>query len=123
MKARNVASEVGLAITASSLRRVVTPHLREHVHHTRARQKIDLSTHRVKEHTRMANKKWQDMSTAQKTRIVLQPMVHLGLLAAVLMDIRRRAPDRIRGSRRLWTVAAFVQPVGPISYFLFGRKR
>jgi hypothetical protein len=123
MMARNVARQVSLAITASSLKRFVTPHLREQVHYTTERQKIESGTHRVKEHTMMANKKWQDMSTAQKTRIVLQPMVHLGLLAAVLIDIRRRAPDRLRGSRRLWTVAAFVQPVGPISYFLFGRKR
>ncbi len=90
--------------------------------HTKARQKIGSGTH-WKEHTMLGHKKWRDMSTAQKTRIVLQPMVHLGLLAAVLLDIRRRAPDRIRGSKRLWRVAAFVQPIGPIGYFLFGRKR
>ncbi len=87
--------------------------------HTKARQKIGWG----KEHTMLAHKKWRDMSTAQKTRIVLQPMAHLRLLAAVLLDIRRRAPDKIRGSKRLWTVAAFVQPIGPIGYFLFGRKR
>ncbi len=90
--------------------------------HIKARQKIGSGTD-WKEHTMLANKKWRDMSTAQKTRIVVQPMAHLRLLAAVLLDIRRRAPDRIRGSKRLWTVAAFVQPIGPIGYFLFGRKR
>ena len=91
--------------------------------HTKARQKIGSGTHWAKEHNMMAHKKWRDMSTAQKTRIVLQPLVHLGLLAAVLLDIRRRAPNRIRGSKRLWRIAAFVQPIGPISYVLFGRKR
>jgi Phospholipase_D-nuclease N-terminal len=39
------------------------------------------------------------------------------------VDIYRREADEIRGGKRLWTVAAFINYVGPISYFLFGRKR
>ena len=119
MIAQDVGRQGGVATTASSLKGFVTRHLREAAQHTRARQKVGWSA----EHTMMPHKHWRDLSRAQKTRIVLQPMVHLGVLAAVLLDIRRRAPDRIRGSKRLWRLAAFVQPIGPISYVLFGRKR
>jgi hypothetical protein len=50
-------------------------------------------------------------------------MVQLGLLATALVDIYRRPAGEIRGRKRLWVAAAFVNFVGPISYFLFGRKR
>ena len=39
------------------------------------------------------------------------------------MDIYRRLAGEIRGNKELWTAAAFVNFVGPISYFVFGRKR
>ncbi len=38
-------------------------------------------------------------------------------------DIRKRSDDEIKGNRKVWTVAAFAPPIGPIAYFLFGRKR
>ena len=47
----------------------------------------------------MPKKRWEDLSGAQKGAIVLSGVVQLGLL-----------------------VAAFINYVGPISYFLFGRK-
>jgi hypothetical protein len=31
--------------------------------------------------------------------------------------------EEIRDAMQLWTAAAFVNYVGPISYFLFGRRR
>jgi hypothetical protein len=49
--------------------------------------------------------------------------VQLGLLAAALADIHRRPGGEIRGGEHLWTAAALVNYVGPISYFLFGRRR
>jgi hypothetical protein len=45
------------------------------------------------------------------------------LLAAALADIYRRPAEEIRGDKRLWAVVAFVNFVGPVSYFLFGRRR
>jgi hypothetical protein len=54
---------------------------------------------------------------------VLWGVVQLGLLAAALVDIYRRPDGEIRGPKRLWAAVAFVNYVGPISYFLFGRKR
>ena len=71
----------------------------------------------------MRNKQWSELSTAQKTRIVVIGAVQVSLLIAALRDIRRRSPEEIKGSKKLWTAALVVQPIGPISYFLFGRKR
>ncbi len=71
----------------------------------------------------MPEKRWDDLSGAQKGAIVLSGMVQLGLLAAALMDIYRRPAGEIRDGKRLWAAAALINYVGPISYFLFGRKR
>lgn len=71
----------------------------------------------------MAKKQWSGLSTAQKRSIVLSGSVQIGLLAAALLDIYRRPREEIRGNKLLWTFASFVNFVGPLSYFFFGRKR
>jgi hypothetical protein len=71
----------------------------------------------------MSKKWWDEVSGVQKRAIVLTGAVQLGLLAAALVDIYRRPTGEIRGGKRLWVAAAFINYVGPISYFLFGRKR
>jgi hypothetical protein len=69
-------------------------------------------------------KKWSELTTAQKRGIVLSGTVQITLLVAALLDIYRRPKEEIRGNNKwLWTLASFVNFVGPISYFLFGRKR
>ena len=71
----------------------------------------------------MSQKRWEDLSGAKKGAIMLSGVVQLGLLAAALVDIYRQPTEEIRGAKRLWAAAAFINYVGPISYFLFGRKR
>ena len=71
----------------------------------------------------MANKRWSELSTGQRRSIVLSGVVQVTLLIAALVDIRRRPQEENRGNKWLWTAAAFVNFVGPISYFLFGRRR
>ena len=71
----------------------------------------------------MPNKRWGDLSSTQRKAVVLSGVVQLGLLAAALADIYRRPAGEIRGPKRLWAVVALVNYVGPISYFLFGRRR
>jgi hypothetical protein len=53
----------------------------------------------------MPNQRWSDLSGAQKGTVVASRVVQLGLLAAALLSIYRRPA------------------VGPVSYFLFGRRR
>jgi hypothetical protein len=71
----------------------------------------------------LAKRSWSEFTLLQKTGVVLVGATQLGLLAAALADIRRRPQEEIRGSKRAWVAAAFVNFVGPLSYFLFGRRR
>ena len=71
----------------------------------------------------MAKKEWNDLSTGQKRGLVLSGTLQFVLLMAALVDIYRRPKDGIRGGKILWTLASFVNFIGPASYFVFGRKR
>jgi hypothetical protein len=66
---------------------------------------------------------WNDLSDTQKTGLRIGAVVQIGLLIVALIDIRRRPAEQIRGSKVLWTAIACVNFVGPISYFVFGRKK
>jgi phospholipase D-like protein len=68
-------------------------------------------------------KRWRELTTTQRVRIVLVGNIQLVLLVAALRDIRRRPAREIKGGKRLWTALAFVNGIGPIAYFAFGRKR
>jgi hypothetical protein len=68
---------------------------------------------------------WRDRTNKQRLRMILQGAIQLALLTAALWDIRRRPADQIRGSKRLWALVSGVNflGVGPITYFLIGRRR
>jgi hypothetical protein len=70
------------------------------------------------------NKKWNDLTGRQKALFVLRGIAQFALLVAALADIYLRPAEEIRGSKWLWGVAAFANfmGIGPIVYFLFGRK-
>jgi hypothetical protein len=71
----------------------------------------------------MGKRKWNELSTFSRTLIVIGGAIEILLLAAALIDIRRRPASQIRGSKRMWSALALVDVIGPISYFAFGRKR
>ncbi len=70
----------------------------------------------------MAKQKWSDLSKRSRRLIVLAIVVEVSLLLAALVDIKRRPASQIRGSKWLWRPLAFLNFVGPISYFVFGRR-
>ena len=55
--------------------------------------------------------------------MIVAAAVQLSLLAAALTDLRRRPAEQVRGDKRLWALASFVNFVGPLSYFGFGIRR
>ena len=67
-------------------------------------------------------KPWGEMTSTQQAGLVLMGVIQVALLAAALIDIRRRSADELNGSKRFWTLAAFVNFIGPLAYFIFGRK-
>ncbi len=70
----------------------------------------------------MQKKQWSDLTTNQKLGIIILGTIQFMLLGAALWDIRSRPADEIKGSKRLWTAAAFINFFGPIAYFLFERR-
>jgi hypothetical protein len=71
----------------------------------------------------MTRRKLSDLSTAERAAVGAAGAVQIGLAAAALLDLRRRPARKIRGDKRLWVAAAFVNYAGPIAYFTYGRKR
>lgn len=71
----------------------------------------------------MQGKRWSDLSGKQRIMIIVGGLIQAALLGLTLMDLRHRPAEQIRGPKKLWFGLAFVNYIGPISYFLFGRKR
>jgi hypothetical protein len=67
-------------------------------------------------------KKWSDLSSTERAVVVAMSSVQIVLLLAALTDIARRPAAAIRGPRWLWLLVSFVNFVGPITYFVAGRK-
>jgi hypothetical protein len=72
---------------------------------------------------RRSKKRWSDLSTSQRAGVAGAGVVQLSLLAAALIDLRRRPADQIKGSKAMWVAVSFVNFLGPLAYFAFGRKR
>jgi hypothetical protein len=70
----------------------------------------------------MTQKKWSDLTPVQKGGIGFGAALQISLVVAALWDMWHRPPEEINGDRRLWSLAMFINYIGPISYFLFGRK-
>ena len=68
-------------------------------------------------------KKWSDLSTRQQTLVVAGAAVQIGLLGAALLDLSKRRPGEVNGPKAAWVAASFVNFVGPIAYFAFGRRK
>lgn len=86
---------------------------------------IDLQPEYVamKGNTMPKRRNWRELTPAQKVFFTGAGIVQMALLILALVDLRRRPAEQINGSKRFWTLAAFVNFIGPISYFLLGRKR
>ncbi len=66
---------------------------------------------------------WKDLSPLARGRVVIMAVLQVALLIAALRDLRRRPAEAINGNKHLWTAVVFINFVGPIAYFVFGRKR
>ncbi len=73
----------------------------------------------------MAKQRWSDLSQRQRRTIVLAGTVEAGLKIAALIDLARRPPGEVRGSKTGWAAAiTLVNAAGvvPVAYFLRGRR-
>ena len=72
----------------------------------------------------MAKKKsWSEMTPTQQKVIVAAGIVEVALTTWCLRDLKQRPAELVRGPKLLWVPAMSVQPVGPIAYLAWGRRR
>ena len=67
-------------------------------------------------------KRWSDFSPQQRAAIVVGAVVELIMTTLALRDLARRPSKQVRGGKPFWVLTCFVQPIGPILYFLVGRR-
>jgi hypothetical protein len=70
--------------------------------------------------------RWSDLSERSRRLIIGGAVGEAVLKTAVIIDIRRRPASQIRGSKRMWIIAAVLvnsAGIGPLSYFAVGRRR
>lgn len=70
---------------------------------------------------------WKQQSSEPTTMrkrvmIAIAAMVQFALLAAAQADLLRRPASAVRGSKWAWRAISLVNFVGPVAYFLFGRR-
>lgn len=63
------------------------------------------------------------MTPTQKRVVVAAGIVEVALTTWCLRDLKQRPATMVRGPKALWAPATSVQPVGPIAYLVWGRKR
>ena len=71
----------------------------------------------------MARKSWKDLSDRQRRFVVVGAAVQFTLQFLALRDLHRRPADDVRGPKWFWLPVTFVNVLGPIVYFLLGRRR
>ncbi len=60
---------------------------------------------------------------AKKSPPGIGGLVNLALMAWMIWDLRHRSDAELNGKRRLWFLAAFAPPIGPIVYIVYLRRR
>ncbi len=64
-----------------------------------------------------------ELTAGQKKGLGILSSIQFLLAGAALVDIWRRPGSEIRGPKAAWSAACAVNFIGPISYFVFGRRR
>jgi phospholipase D-like protein len=72
---------------------------------------------------RPAKQRWSDLTPERQAAVIGAGVVQVGLLVAALTDLWRRPSAEVNGRKAVWAAVCFVNFVGPLAYFAFGRRR
>jgi hypothetical protein len=67
-------------------------------------------------------KKWSDLTPSQQRTILTLGSIQLSLAATAWVDLARRKPEEINGSKGRWAAIIAINWVGPVLYFARGRR-
>ncbi|MEZ4502900.1 MAG: PLD nuclease N-terminal domain-containing protein [Dehalococcoidia bacterium] len=62
-----------------------------------------------------------ELSGRQRVVFACMALFQFTLLVAAQADLFRRAASEVRGPKWAWRIVAFINFIGPLSYFAFGR--
>ncbi|MDH6236801.1 PLD nuclease N-terminal domain-containing protein [Cryobacterium sp. CG_9.6] len=65
---------------------------------------------------------WSDLTSQQQMRIRIGAAVQFLLASAAWFDLARRPARLVRGKKSVWALIIGVNFVGPIAYFVRGRR-
>ncbi|MFK5635462.1 MULTISPECIES: PLD nuclease N-terminal domain-containing protein [unclassified Ornithinimicrobium] len=68
-------------------------------------------------------RRWQDFSPRQKAALLTLASVQLALAATAWADLATRPSEQVNGRKSVWAAVIAVNFVGPVVYFLRGRRR
>lgn len=66
---------------------------------------------------------WKDLTPQQQRGVVALGAVQLSLAVAAWVDLARRPAAQVNGPKGLWAAVIAVNWVGPIAWFVRGRRR
>ena len=67
-------------------------------------------------------KNWNDLSQQEKSTVAVMGSIQIALAAFAWSDLARRPPSQVNGPKPLWAAIIAINFVGPIAYFVKGRK-
>ena len=65
---------------------------------------------------------WADAPRWQQIGVLALGSAEIVLTALAVVDLVRRPKSQVRGPKALWFAGLAVQPFGPVSYLLLGRR-
>jgi hypothetical protein len=69
----------------------------------------------------MVQRRWSELNKTQQTAIIVIGTAEVVMTTIALVDLARRPAENIRGKKSVWALVCFVQPIGPVAYFAWGR--
>ncbi|GAA3560748.1 hypothetical protein GCM10022419_046720 [Nonomuraea rosea] len=67
--------------------------------------------------------RWEAMSKRRQVLLLTLVSAEVALTTAAAVDLVFIPRDAVRGRKGLWWLGIFVQPIGPIAYLVWGRRR
>jgi hypothetical protein len=71
----------------------------------------------------MKARQWKDLSDRQQTALLVAASVQLSLAATAWADLATRPAALVNGRKGVWAAVIGVNFLGPIAYFMSGRRR
>jgi len=70
----------------------------------------------------MRRHRWQDLTPAQQTTVLVLGSVQLSLAATAWADLATRPTEEVNGSKARWAAVIAINWIGPLAWFRWGRR-